>query len=478
MLDQLWNESLQLMKGTFNSRCRAQDGDIPLLPLHVPKQTPPSPLSGVQKPTQSSPYMASSLQPNESLLALARQTSHLQEHIQTLLDAQSEGLLAGLGAQANENASESSSRTPTPSASEAGSRIMYRPPAVVPVRQPRSKKIGLRAARRGISRAIADLSVVKANESQVLEAEVSNRSVAISSADRLSNKASALQSKVDTIESAPTSEQIAHLKGTEKSLDSEIHELETRLFEMKARQRHMLREISSIENSVQSQLSSYRNALQLAEQEAREFLARPPPELDVSFSRLKEEGLWALPPQRRTLELAKNEWNEEQMVLESRKEDVIREKDALDDGGKVWDNVRREIGEVEALLQAEMKTLKGAAQPQPGGQGMKIVLNKMKDAQDYLRKQLEVAEEKHWTLLTACVGAELEALSEGQVVLEEALGPLESRATQHERSDNNIEDPSIFANQDLSNGTERPTGRFEDVDDRPGSDLLVSQDYT
>ena len=475
MLDQLWNESLELMKGTFNSRRRAQERDIPLLPLHVLKKTPSSLSSGIQNPIQASPYMASSLQPNESLLALARQTSHLQEHIQTLLDAQSEGLLAGLGVQPHENASVSSSRTPTPSASEAGSRTMYRPPAVLPVRQPKPKKIRLRAARRGISRAIADLSVVKANESQMLEAEVSNRNVAISSADRLSNKASALQSQVDTIESAPTSERIAHLKGTENSLDSEIHVLETKLFEMKARQRHMLREISSLENSVQSQLSSYRNALQLAEQEAKEFLTRPPPELDVSISRRKGEGLWALPPQRRTLELAKNEWNEEQMVLESRKEDVMREKDALDDGGKVWDNVLREIGEVEALLQAEMKTSKGAARAQQRGEGMKIVLSKMKDAQVYLGKQLEVAEEKRWTLLTACVGAELEALSEGQVVLEEALGPLESTTTQRERSDKNIEDSSIFA---TLNGTERPTGRFEDVDDRPGSDLLVSQDYT
>ena len=468
----------KLVKLILNSRRRSHEPDIPLLPLYASQTTPRSPPASppnARSPQISSLKMSPSLQPTEPLVSLARQTSHLQNHIQTLLDAQSEGLLAGLGAEPGDTASSTSSRTRTPSTSEHGSKSVHKPPPVVPVRQPKPKKIGLRAARRGISRAIADLATVKNSEVHILQAEFSKRSDAISSADRMRSKSSSLRAEIDSIESQPTSERIINLKETEQSLGREIHDLETRLFEMKARQRHMLGEISTLENSVQSQLSSYKNALQLAEKEAREFLARPPPELDTALSGRRKEGVWVLPAQRRTLELAKNEWTEEQKMLESQMEGVVQEKEALDNGGKMWDDVLREIGEVETLLQNEMKGSRSHVEGQRADQGMDRVLSRMRDAQNYLRKQLEVAEEKHWNLLVVSIGAELEALVEGWEVLKDSLGFLESSTIGHKRTSTN-RDSSANPAQDLSNGMGRVDSRSEEEDDRPGPDLLISQD--
>ena len=409
-----------------------------------------------------------------TLLAIARQSTHLQSHLQTLLDAQSAGLVAGLGGSpVDDAASTTSSHTPSASFSASTSQFYSKPSPIVPVRQPKPKKIGLRSARRGITRAITELGGLKASEAEVLKDEIARRDNAVSETDVLARKSQDLRSEIEVIESETGNERIEGLKTTEQALGAEIHELETRLFEMKARQRHMLREISILENGVKSKLSSYRNALQLAQQEAREFLAHPPPE--VVGQEKRREGVWALPPARRTLDLAREEWTDEQKFLNEKREIVLVEKHALDEGAKVWEDVIAEVGEVEEALGREMRNMGGNITGSTAEEGMGKILRRMGQAEGRLGNWLEVAEGRGWKLLVVAVGAELEAMIEGGNVLREALGAagvlldLDSGRRTGDLPEFTASRGSKSTNGDLIE-------RSEDEDDGPGPDLLISRE--
>ena len=440
---------------------RSASTDIPLLPLYAsrPSSMPQAPESSLLLSIMNSP----SPRP-ESLRVLTRQDGHLQAHLQELLDAQSEGLLAGLGTDPQDTTSSTGSRTPT--ASESGTRSLMKPRSVVPVRQPKPQKIGLRSARRGISKTIRQLSQIKDEEARALQNEIERRDGSLSTIESLSSKEHGLREAISGIQDESPTARIADLKATEQELGNEIHELETRLFEMKARQRHLLREIQATENGVQSKLSSYKNALQLAEKEARSFLARPPED-----GASQKRGVWALPPQRRTLEMAREQFQEEQAGFGRQMEGFMGEKQALDEGGNVWEDVVREVGEVETMLQGEMQSLNSSSQGKRAEGGMRRILERMRDAQRHIEELLRVAEEKDWKLLVCCIGAELEALVEGQSVLGEALEA--SGMSLDKASDSHKED--VFIDEPSPSITGM-NGRIPDEDDGPGLDLLISQD--
>ena len=413
---------------------------------------------------------------SDSLLALARQESHLQTSLQNLLDAQSEGLLAGLG-HAPEQTSSAGSRTPT---TDSGSHGFQRPGPIVPVRQPNKRKLGLRGARRGIGRAILQLADLKDQEVAVLEDEVAQWGEVLSAVQGFERKSTGLQERISDIESEDTNRQVNILKEEAKVLDSEIHELETRLYEMKARQRHLLREIDGLNNSVQSKLSSYKSALALAEKDIRNFLSRPPLESSTSSP---ATGVWSLPHERRTLEMAKDHYTEEFHALKDRLTAVEAEKNALEDGNVVWEDVVQEVNSIEKLLREEMqkmqapllKTTEGRA---PAVEGMEKVVKTMRKARSRIETKLDLAETRNWKLLVCCIGAELEAMIEGQDVLEGAL-----------RASGSQDD---VAEKKRSNGTEvgeeglddqqasQPmhdllhVDRSEDEDEGPGPEFLLS----
>ena len=412
----------------------------------------------------------------DSLLALARQESHLQSSLQNLLDAQSEGLLAGLG-HAPEETSSAGSRTPT---TDSGSRGFQRPGAIVPVRQPSKRKLGLRGARRGIGRAILQLANLKDQEVAVLEDEVAQRGEVLSAVQGFERKSTGLQERINDIESEDTNRQVNILKEEAKVLDSEIQELETRLYEMKARQRHLLREVDGLNNSVQSKLSSYKSALTLTEKDIRSFLSRPP--LGSSPSS-PATGVWSLPRERRTLELAKDHYTEEMHALKDRLSTVEAEKNALEDGSVIWEQVVQEVSSIEKLLREEMQkmqtpsleTTDGRA---PAVEGMEKVLETMQKARSRIESKLDLAERRNWKLLVCCIGAELEAMIEGQDVLEGALQASGSeddvaekkRSNATEVGDEGLDDqPASQPTHDLLH-----VDRSEDEDEGPGPEFLLS----
>lgn len=408
---------------------------------------------------------------NDALLSLTRQEHHLQNHLQTLLDAQSSGLLAGLGV--NDEGTTGSSTPPSSPAS-----IARRPKSVVPTRQHSSKSISLRGARRGISRAIDDLAALKSQQRELLEAKLENRGQDLEIVENLARKQEGLQKAIEHIETAPTTSRITSLRSEEQALGVEISEMETKLYQMKARHQHLLREISGLDNSVQAKLSSYRESLSLAEKEARLFLSRPP--AHVGMVEEKEEGFWALPAERRTLEMAGDDLRGRRVELRERWRAVEGERVALAEGREVWGQVCVIVGEVEKQLTEEMKVMRG------GGEGMRRVLDVMGRARGDIDEKLNVAEEKNWRLLVCCIGAELEAIMEGERVLQAAWDEAGGNEHSHGRDAKDIRSETdglngLETSRHSDNGvrltqpSREPLRRSEDEDDKPGPDLLISR---
>ena len=469
--------------------------DIPLLPIlasrdRTPVQTPYQTAPASPDPRSPSKMTAIQLPHSNALIAISRQEAHLQSTLQHFLDAQSDGLLAGLmSGPPQDETSSAGSRTPTTTySSPDGPR---KPRSIIPVRQPPKKKVGLKGARRGIARAISDLESLKLEEGRILESELSERAQVLSTVQQFEAKMAGLKGHIDSIGSEDTTRKVEDLKVEERALGQEIQELETRLWEMKAKHRQLLREIEGLDNSVQSKLSSYRSALILAEKESRTFLGRPPIQGSMSTS---TTGLWSLPVERRTLQMVRDQYAYEQDLLRKRFDDVETERSALADGLGVWNEVVDEVNGVERLLREEMREMQAPLVLEDGNSnaigGMRKILNHMSKARSRITSKLEVSEARDWKLLVCCIGAELEAMNEGQTVLQSALEAAErSGGEEYVSKDGNA--PVVGARSvspvELSARLEglgkqdqaEPRGisdRSEDEDDGPGPDLLISSD--
>lgn len=403
-----------------------------------------------------------SSQHQDSFFVLLREEEHLQRNLQALIDAQSEGLLSGVVEGASndgdgEEISTTGSRTPTSASMSipsnghgrhhaAGSQI------TTPIRQPTRRKIGLHGARRGITRAISDLAVLKAEEGKLLEGELVEKSSELFTVQTLAQKRAGLEGQIRRIEEGEDmSRKISEMQQEEKVLDTEIKELETRLWEMKARHRRMVDEIQGLDNRVQSQLSSYKAALEMAEKEARAFLKRPPARIIGEAGKEERNGIWGLPADRRTLDMAEEHFRDEQQALKERSKAAETERTALEEGVVVWKDVVREVDELEKVLRVEMRLLPpsqlqerdrnddddgGGSNNGRAEDGMRSVLRQMQRAKSRLESQLDVAEGRGWKLLVCCIGAELEAVIEGYDVLNSALHPTTtSSLMDHDESD-------------------------------------------
>ena len=425
------------------------------------------------------------LPPFDARAVLHRNETHLQARLQTLLDAQAEGLLAGLISHAPQHDGSSSGGTATPTSTVHS--YFERPPAAsqftVPVSQPKTRKIGLRGARKGLSRTITELAILKNEETRILEEEFDKRERALSTIHGFSHKQEALRTEIQRIQGEDTNLRSEALKREEKQLGNEIHDLETRLYEMKAKHRLLKARVEETDNGLQARLSSYQRSLELSRREVTSFLARPPPGLEDNGTQRRKGNLWALPSDRRTLEMAEEHYKTEEEAIRDQIGDIEQEREALEAGAETWESALREIGVVEDSLRTETDSLqksesRGRMDNGLGREaGMRTILSKMATAKMELDKHMALAEGKKWNLLVCAIGAEVEALNEGYDVLERAYQQAakndEGIAQVDESSKTEmITEPKPPANQGNGQGE---LLRLEEEDEGPAPDLLFSQ---
>ncbi|KAG9236447.1 hypothetical protein BJ875DRAFT_357719, partial [Amylocarpus encephaloides] len=285
----------------------------------------------------------------DPLLVMERRERAIQQELQVLLDAQSAGLVRGFsgqppsGRRGLEDSSEAGSSTPT-------SRVM-------PVRQPKRKQIGLRGARRGLLRDMGELVAIKLDKVDILATEIERRNEALSQVDVWEKRIEGARKQLTGLtninaEGGEDTMELAELRTEERAVNNEIRETEDRLAQMKARKRWLAEQIQEGVNKQEARLSSYRGALKEAESEVKQFLKRPP--VHVPAVTGDEESFMALPSSRRTLEMAREWWNKEVTTLQTQKEEVNKERVALEEGAKSWQDVMQTVTSYEDDLRKQM----------------------------------------------------------------------------------------------------------------------------
>ncbi|EEQ87991.2 Atg28p, partial [Blastomyces dermatitidis ER-3] len=363
----------------------------------------------------------------DSFLHIERQSRQLQRDLQTLLDAQSAGLAAGLSGPAGDDTTSNGSLTPTPTPSQFSSSSHSA--ITIPVRQPAKKKIGLRGARRGILKTMHTLLSLKEEERRLIDSELKNRRLAVKEVESFVTKQSGLEKAIAEIQMNGGSLRAENLMRAARTLETDIRDLESKLLQMKSQHRYILNEVSQIQNSVDAQLSSYKASLALVQTDVSNYLRSPPIRPLVPPS-ATPPPFYTLNPKRRTLEMANEQWVLEQGELRSKRHKVDLEIEALREGGGVWQKAVSDISNFEKLLRQEMRSLQQGSQVlQPRDRDSSInheqtVLKELDDIASQLETRLQLAEQKNWNLLICCIGAELEAFREARRLLLEAFPAL------------------------------------------------------
>ncbi|KAL6238893.1 hypothetical protein BDW75DRAFT_200538, partial [Aspergillus navahoensis] len=352
----------------------------------------------------------------DPLLHVERHAKHLQRNLQLLIDAQSEGLLVGLSAQQPEasvlesHASSSQSHLLNPS--EA---------STVRARQPRKENIRLRSAREGIFTSMQDLMRLREEELEILASRQEEMDYGLTEIETLSTKQSELEKAIAEINENRETRRSRELRAESTRLELEIHELENKLAQMKARHRNVVEELAQVENSVEAKLSSYKASLSLLESDVRRFLANPP--VKPSARSTAREDFYSLKPNRRTLEMAQEHWETEQSELQCRQEEVICEIEALEEGCDAWKQVVEAICGFEKRLRANIRrsiqdqeqSLQDKNAAHNKDNLVQTIMEGLEQTTDLVERHLDHAKSKDWKLLVCCISAELEALREARV---------------------------------------------------------------
>ncbi|KAK5045428.1 hypothetical protein LTR84_009292 [Exophiala bonariae] len=351
---------------------------------------------------------------DDPFLPVERASKSLERTLQGLLDAQSEGLSAGVSADEVDNVSSVGSPTPTPSVVTPTTR-RDSGLKTIPIRQPKAKKISLRRARMGLGKAMKEFADLKTHELKLIEREVVVRDEALKQVSDLSNQRTVLDDKIYQIQHQDTS---VGLQSEVQKVEQEIREVENTLFELKARHRQLKARLREEDSTKGSRLSSYSESLRLNDTQTRTFLRHPPvPQgLRPDFS----SGMYALKPERRTLQMAQEQWTTEKDVLNLRKSDVESEKLALEEGSSLWRDVVGRITAFEQELRAQTRDLSQSQLQSYAGDpalaklgldaSMQVILSKLSALMEDLERDLNVAEQRGWNLLVCAIGAERAAL--------------------------------------------------------------------
>jgi hypothetical protein len=418
----------------------------------------------------------------EHPLASDTREDELHADLQFLLDAQAEALAQGLESGKAGDGASTGSTTPTVNSVRTG---FSRPGS-----RPAKKRLGLRSARKGLYTTITALSGIKREELQSLDAEVEDAERKLQQIGVWGTKRKGLEDASSSVDEGEDTVRVQRLRQEADVLQESIQEAEVQLAGMKAKHRKLARQIAAAENSTQAKLASYTQSISLLEADVQKFLSMQPsvpqPRPDASNGQL---SVWQLPPQRRTLEMAKAYFAEERDSTIERRRQVEQEKEALELGGKMWMDVAVSVTEFEKRVRAEMSGADMAnsghawdEQPQSSpGERLKELLVQMDTVIEDLESKLHTAEEKSWKLLIAAIGAELDALRQGRTILKGVLGEPEPELEPqlgdvHSESAivGEMDSGDEIRGLDKSFETARRRMSNGDTDDEPDPELLFS----
>jgi hypothetical protein len=430
----------------------------------------------------AAPKASLPLQPRvpDDLLALQRRARHLEQQLQELLDAQADGLMAGLSAGSNipDDLVSNGSTTPTVSSVRSSDRSAENG-EIQP--KPRRKKVGLQAARHGISRRMKQLASIKAEELDMLDEDLRNVQNTVEKTDTWSKKRTRLEQKIQEIESQDAGAKTRSLQTEASKLEQDIRQKEEELWALKRRHRQVLDELADTENSVEAKIASYKTSLSLLDREVSNFLAKP---ADPSHVPVSSSPYPTLPAKRRTLEMAREYWQDEYTRLAEKCEEVDTDRGALEEGALLWSDVMKRVADYEASLQNYMHQAGRMNPPEPSK-----LLEQMDSTISYLEEKLATASSRSWNLLVCAIGAELEAFTQGRDMLEEALG---SKRKGKEKAKEPLLDQDGFQAEQpeemtisairITQSPKQPTTSkqqyFDSEDDDPDPELLISHQDT
>lgn len=398
-----------------------------------------------------------SLDRNSVWRSLQRREKAIVQDIQKFLEVQ-EANLSGLpepgaglrvGTTFDDVGSDAGSVTPTGTSLASSSRRLVRSinpvtratpdGEVIPVRQPRPKKLGIGGARKAIAKSMDQLASLKDEEDASLLNALSTRKKALAKLRSLASRRQGIADELNALETdeeEPLTRELDEFEEERRGVSAEIEELEERLSGLKTRKRFLDTKIHDVKNRREAGLSGYKNALKEVEDNVKGFLGRPPVKpLDVEALRpaagddvedhedteaTRSPGgieFLRLRPERRTIDMAREWWEGEVQILEKRKAQVDTERRALEEGAGVWEEVIGLVLDFEADLRKQMQgstdiSGKGKGRTPTTEETLKLQDDKIKSVIRELEHHLDSAERKGWNLLIVAISAELEAFRE------------------------------------------------------------------
>ncbi|EFY91502.1 hypothetical protein J3459_013846 [Metarhizium acridum] len=416
-----------------------------------------------QRTSQDTPY---SLQSDTTWRSLRHRQRALERDIQQLLDSQVAGLVSGsengglsLASREIDVHSDTGSSTPTgtfystATSTSQMPRSLHIPPTstpegnIIPVRQPaNNRSIGLKSARKGLRRAILSLVELREEEIDKINTAIEERKNALAQLNTLGTRRLGIQAKimaVDCDKNEPLGRQLRELEAKYNSVNQEIATLDERLMSLRNQRQWLKEKMNDAKGKREAGLSGYRGALKDVDSELA-FLVRRPSFLPLESAVFGADGgalsedvessggleFFRLIPERRTPEMAKSWWEAELEILQRRRIQVDKDRQALEKGADVWDHVVALVSDFESELRRLLKdgigssaqtSVKGKENAVSDGDLIQAQLVSMNTVLEELEEAMRQAEARSWNLLICAIGAELETFREAQSVLESLL---------------------------------------------------------
>jgi len=427
---------------------------------------------------------------------LTRQTWHqrrqrqIEADLQLLLDAQAEGLIAGLEGG---------------SAAEGGALLENNTPSVRTLRlsspSPSSKglpkKMDLLHARRGLYVKIRQLAMLKAEEKAGLDEEVEQCTVTVEQLRSWDERRIMLQDRTTKLQQGQHQQRAKEIREEASHMQQEIDEMEARLDKLKRLQNQLRKNADMVENSLQAKMSTCERDLAILEKEIKDFeLESDTPQPNSIDDTPGFDRTRIRPFQEKKLEQALDIWSAKQNEVLERQARMQTETEALEEGAVVWKDVVKEVTQFEKDLREDMADLNSHDSERDNAQShMRNILARMDEVIISFESKYKLAETRNWKLLIAAIGAELHAFKKGKQVLEAALDMSNPDLFQDENREAEPEVSSVMTAREAeghdqgdeihglddafeANGPPRHVSDTDTEDDGPDPNLLLSHQDT